>query len=139
MHKEDNIVLYQYEVVVPSQTEEITDLLAHTIRTAGIDSGIGVAFITVTNAALCVTNNKKPEVLTDIFDDLNSMIPTRIDYRYSGDYTEASAHTKSALLGVSLDFLIHDNTLLVGKDQGVFLFNFVAGQRISLYVKLKSA
>jgi hypothetical protein len=41
----------------------------------------------------------KPEVLEVIFEDLNTMVPARTDYRYKENFNRAAAHTKSALLG----------------------------------------
>ena len=132
-------MFYKCEIDVAGSSSEITKIISEKIRESGVENGIGIVYLPQTDAAVCITTNNKPEVIADIIADLNTMIPSRIDYKYSKNFAKASAHTKSALLGVSLDFIIADRNVELGENQGVFILNFLDSRKIAFYIKIKAA
>lgn len=132
-------MFYKCEMDMTGSAAEITEMIADKIRESGVENGLGIVYLPQTDAAVCITTANKPEVIEDILEDLNTMIPSRIDYKYSDNFAKASAHTKSALLGVSLDFIIADGAAALGEKQGVFILDLIGPRRLAFYIKIKAA
>jgi secondary thiamine-phosphate synthase enzyme len=131
-------MLYRCEIEMQYPAAEITSLIAEKIAESGVETGLGVIFLPYSDAAAVITTAGKPAVLDDIFVDLNTMVPARTDYRYKDNFSKAAAHTKSALLGVSRDFIISEGAPELGKNQGFFLLDFMAPRKLEFYIKVKA-
>lgn len=131
-------MLYRCEMETQNPAVEITSLISEKIAESGVDTGLGVIFLPYADAAAVITTAGKPEVLYDIFEDLNTMVPARTDYRYKENFNRAAAHTKSALLGVSLDFIISEGVPELGEQQGFFLLDFMSPRKLEFFVKIKA-
>ncbi len=131
-------MLYRCEMETQNPAVEITSLISEKIAESGVDTGLGVIFLPYADAAAVITTAGKPEVLEDIFEDLNTMVPARTDYRYKENFNRAAAHTKSALLGVSLDFIISEGVPELGEQQGFFLLDFMSPRKLEFFVKIKA-
>jgi secondary thiamine-phosphate synthase enzyme len=108
---------------------EITSWLREIVAASGIDAGLCVVHVPHTTAGLSITSYADPRGHEDIHDDINRLIPTRIDFKHQHDTPQdAAGHVKSVLVGVNLTLIIADSGLVLGNSQGVF-FNEFDGPR----------
>jgi secondary thiamine-phosphate synthase enzyme len=104
---------------------EITSWARELVAQSGIRAGLCVIHVPHTTAGLSITSYADPLGHEDIHDDLNRLVPTRIDFKHQHDTPQdAAGHIKSVLVGVNLTLIIADGKLLLGSSQGVFFHEF---------------
>jgi secondary thiamine-phosphate synthase enzyme len=83
-------------------------------------------FILHTSAAICITENTDPDVLTDMELMLSKLVPDAYPaYKHIAEgIDDMSAHIKTALIGVSLNIPIVDYRINLGTWQGICLCEF---------------
>ena len=114
-------------------TEEVRDFVAQ----SGIKEGTCIVFTPHTTAAIVVTSRMDPAGFDDLRDEVNRLIPTRIDFKHQFDTpSDAAGHIKCTLLGVSMSFIITEGKLLLGGSQGIFFEEFDGPRKRSFYVKV---
>lgn len=108
---------------------EITAWLRDVVAASGVDAGLCVVHVPHTTAGLSITSYADPLGHEDLHDDINRLIPTRIDFKHQHDTPQdAAGHIKSVLVGVNLTLIIAEAKLVLGSSQGVF-FNEFDGPR----------
>ncbi|MHA6691376.1 secondary thiamine-phosphate synthase enzyme YjbQ [Devosia sp. A449] len=104
---------------------EITSQVEATVAESGVTDGLCVIYSPHTTAGLSITSFWDELGHQDIHDDIDRLIPTRIDFKHQWDTPQdASGHIKSVLMGVSLTMIISEGKLLRGHSQGVFFHEF---------------
>ena len=86
--------------------------------------GTGVCHIYVphTTAGVTVNEGADPDVVTDLLDALDRLVPSTAAYRHTEG--NADAHIKTTLVGTSAHVPIDDGRLALGTWQGIFLCEF---------------
>jgi secondary thiamine-phosphate synthase enzyme len=90
-----------------------------------------------TTAGLCVTNHKDPASALDVIDEVDRLVPTRVDFHHHLDTPrDAAGHVKTALMGASLTLPVIRGRLQLGSAQGVFFAEFDGprDREVSVYV-----
>ena len=102
----------------------ITDELESIARSSEMSDGLLTVFIKHTSASLIIQENADSDVLKDIENFFNKLVP--MDKSYYVHNTEGSddmpAHIKSLLTSTHLSIPFQKNELLLGTWQGIFLF-----------------
>jgi len=85
--------------------------------------GVLHIFLMHTSAGLTLNENASPEVLLDLEDHFNEIVPENRPYlRHTIEGADdMPAHVKSSLLGASLSIPVGDGRLLLGTWQGIML------------------
>lgn len=103
---------------------EITPRVADWVK----GNGLLTLFIRHTSASLLVQENADPEVQTDLRAFFGRLVPPSDDpamryltHTYEGP-DDMPAHIKAALLPVSLSIPVRDGRLLLGRWQGIYVF-----------------
>ncbi len=118
---------------------EITSWVRETVEHSGIAAGLCVVHVPHTTAGLSITSYADPLGHEDIHDDLNMLVPTRIDFKHQHDTPQdAAGHIKSVLIGVNLTLIIADGKLLLGGSQGVFFHEFDGPRNRQILAKCMS-
>ncbi|NMD39025.1 MAG: YjbQ family protein [Christensenellaceae bacterium] len=131
MLKSFNIETQQNSVI------NLTTDIKKFVEESGIKSGLCVVFTPHTTAGLTITSFWDPLGFEDLQDEINRIIPTRIDFKHQHDTpTDAAGHIKSSLIGVSIPLIIEDGKLLLGGSQGLFFLEFDGPRKRKYYVKL---
>jgi len=79
-------------------------------------------FLKHTSASLAITENADRNVLADLEQALDKLVPEDFPYRHSrGGSDDMPSHVKSSLLGCSLVVPIHSGRLCLGTWQGICL------------------
>jgi len=106
---------------VISLTETVKDF----IKSTGIKKGQCIIFTPHTTAALTITSFWDPRGFEDIMDEIDRLIPTRINFKHQHDTPQdAAGHVKSTLIGVSLAIPINEGKLILGHSQGIYFLEF---------------
>ena len=101
-------------------TREIESWLgAHATQT-----GLLTVFCQHTSASLVIQENADPDVVADLADFLNRLVPEESGaYRHTAEGPDdMTSHIRSALTQTQLSIPIHKGKLALGTWQGVYLF-----------------
>lgn len=115
---------------------EITATIREAVAASGVADGLCVVFVPHTTAGLSISSFWDPKGLEDVHDDINRLVPTRIDFKHQFDTPQdAAGHVKSVLVGVSLTLIIVDGAPLLGHSQGIFFNEFDGPRQRQFFVK----
>ena len=116
---------------------DITEEVRKYANESGVQEGIVVVYTAHTTASICVTSKMDPDGFDDLRDEINRLIPTRIDFKHQFDTpSDAAGHIKSSLIGVSMTFIITGGKLLLGGSQGIYFLEHDGPRKRSYYVKV---
>lgn len=107
---------------------EITEAVRRTVAESGIDHGIAVVRTLDTTAGILCTSFYDPKGHEDIIDDFTRIFPARDNFHWEGTVTQAAAHSKASVAGMSMDFIVENGELALGSSQGVFLAEYCLPQ-----------
>ena len=113
----------------------ITSLVDTYVKESQITDGICVLFVPHTTAAVTINENADPDVVTDMLEGLDKMVP-KLKYRhYEGN---TIAHIKASLMGASINIPIDNGVLCLGQWQGIYFCEFDGPRTRSVYVNIIS-
>ena len=103
---------------------EITDAITEWLDEQSIEFGLLTLFIRHTSASLLIQENVSPDVLHDLEHFMMKLVPEDEDlYRHIEEGPDdMPAHIKGALTQSHLNVPISEGRLMLGRYQGVFLF-----------------
>lgn len=116
------------------QLLDISDKIRQLLDTAGIKEGQILLFVPHTTAAVTINENADPDVVTDMINGLNQLIPLQNNYRHMEG--NSAAHIKSSLIGASEQIIIRNGRLWLGTWQGIYFCEFDGPRTRKLLVKL---
>jgi len=112
----------------------ITDKVSEIIRKAKIKEGICVIYVPHTTAGVTINEDADPSVKKDILNHLSKIIP--YNESYSHIEGNADAHIKASIIGSSVNVIISNGELLLGRWQGIFFCEFDGPRRRKIYLKI---
>jgi secondary thiamine-phosphate synthase enzyme len=108
---------------------EFTDAVEAWVRETGMETGLLTLWCAHTSASLAVTENASPEVLEDIADAFERLVPEDRGEHGGPRYLHAlegpddmPSHIRTLLTGPQLTIPLADGRLALGTWQGIFLF-----------------
>lgn len=113
---------------------DITDKIMSIIKDSGLKSGVCVVFVPHTTAGIFVNEHADPNVVRDILENLDKLIPRSSSYRHTEG--NADSHIKGAIVGNSLAIPIENGLLQLGMWQGIFFAEFDGPRRRRAVVSL---
>lgn len=126
--------------VIPIKTNQqvefidVTKQVKETVRNANCKQGICFLYVPHTTAGLMINENADPDVICDLAQTLEKLVPIKGNYfHHEGN---AHAHIKASLLGCSKIVFIEDGDLALGTWQGIFFCEFDGPRQRSLYLKI---
>lgn len=124
-------------MVKTSRREEIIDITAEiqeVVTGSGTLNGVCHVFVPHTTCGLTVNEHADPDVVSDLREALNKMVPLNGGYRHSEG--NSPAHIKTSLVGTSQTILVTEGRLRLGTWQGVFLCEFDGPRKRKLWVTI---
>lgn len=116
---------------------DITDEVAAAVADSGVHEGIAVVALPHTTASLGIISFPDPLGLIDVMDEVNRLIPTRIDFKHQHDTPQdAAGHIKSTLFGTSLSLIITGGALLLGHSQKVYFMEHDGPRNRQFHVQI---
>jgi len=102
----------------------ITAPINDVVDQSGISIGLCTVFILHTSASLTIQENADPDVLTDLSNFFEKLVPENTtDYYHSAEGADdMPSHIRSVLTHTSLTIPISNGRLLLGTWQGVYVW-----------------
>lgn len=101
---------------------DITRQVARAIDEMGMRDGAVVVYCPHTTAGLTINENADPDVVRDMLDVLQRLVPCGAGYRHCEG--NADSHVKASLMGSSVMIPVAGGELQVGTWQGIYLCEF---------------
>ena len=100
-----------------------TSNVQYWVKKEKLDTGILNINILHTSASLLLQENADPDVMKDIKNFFNKLVPMNDSYIHSAEgKDDMPAHIKSALTNSHLSISIKKKNLMLGTWQGIYLF-----------------
>jgi secondary thiamine-phosphate synthase enzyme len=116
--------MYKLDIITNARVElqDITRKVVDIVSESGVSSGVCYLFSMHTTAGITVNEHADPDVVTDIVEQLDAMVPQHDRYRHREG--NSPAHIKASLMGDSETLLIENGRLVLGTWQGIFFCEF---------------
>jgi len=102
---------------------DITERVANAVAQSGLADGTATVFVPHTTAGVTINENADPDVVHDVLESLNKIVPWREDF-YEHSEGNSAAHVKSSLVGCSATIPVQDGRLMLGTWQAVYFCEF---------------
>ncbi|HUV14334.1 MAG TPA: secondary thiamine-phosphate synthase enzyme YjbQ [Acidobacteriota bacterium] len=115
------------------QLRDITRQVAEVVRASGISEGVCFVFCPHTTAGLVINENADPDVGSDLERAFEELVP-----KVHFDHGEGNspAHFLSSVTRPSLQILVEDSRLQLGRWQGVYFCEFDGPRQRKVWVKV---
>lgn len=113
---------------------DITDIISKEIVSMAIESGICLIYVPHTTAGLFVNENYDLSVKKDILNKLSDIVPYNANYLHAEGNSDS--HIKASLIGNSVNLIIENSKLVLGKWEGLFFAEFDGPRSRKLYIKV---
>ena len=122
------------------QRQELVNLMEQVqsiVTESGVADGICCVYCPHTTGGIVVNSYRDPNTPRDIRFELDRLVPTRVDFFHVNDTpSDAAAHVKSSLVGISEMFIVDQGKLLLGHSQGILFAEFDGPRDRHVMVKI---
>jgi len=101
---------------------DITNMVKDFVERSGVKEGLGVVFVPHTTAGVTINECADPDVVSDILNHLEKMVPRDDGFRHVEGNSDA--HVKSSMVGSSVTVFVQDGRLVLGTWQAIFFAEF---------------
>ena len=117
------LIQKELEIVVEGKgLYNITDIINQAISKHRISKGICTIFIKHTSASLVIQENADPNVLKDLENYYDKIVPENDNYLHSEEGPDdMPAHLKTLITNTNLTVSVVSNKLVLGVWQGIYL------------------
>ena len=115
---------------------DITGEVQKYINDENIESGIAVIFVPHTTAAVGINENADPDVVFDMKNAFNKLVPQHDNYEHREGNSQA--HVLSSLVAPSLTVIIENKKIVLGTWQDIYFFEFDGARNRKVYVQIIS-
>ena len=106
-----------------AQFLDITDQVEEVVKGSGVSTGVARVYVPHTTAGVTINENADPDVVHDILEDLDRLIPESEGYYRHGE-GKSSSHMKASLMGSCQTVLVENGRLVLGTWQGIYFCEF---------------
>lgn len=117
-----------------NQFVNITRDVQDAVTSSSVVDGICTVFVPHTTAGITINENADPDVVRDLIDTLNRIVPENGDYRHSEGNSDA--HLKASMMGFSATIIVESGKLLLGTWQGIYFCEFDGPRNRHIFVKV---
>ncbi|MGH0031572.1 MAG: secondary thiamine-phosphate synthase enzyme YjbQ [Myxococcota bacterium] len=115
---------FDVETEAPEQSIDVTDRVKEIVKQAGVERGLCQIMVLHSTAAIVVNEVADPNIGRDVIRALGDLVPTKNDWLHDRRDDNAHSHVKASLLGPSELVPVRDGELLLGRWQGIWMFEF---------------
>ena len=112
----------QVKTPAHSAVIDITPLVAARLKEIGAADGICLIYVPHTTAALTINEGADPDVMEDVINSLDKMVPWKNAYKHGEG--NSAAHIKSILVGGSVQVIVQAGQPVLGTWEKIFLCEF---------------
>ena len=111
--------------------------MAQAIRTTNLTRGIALIYVPHTTCGLTINENADPDVAADILLALRRVVPDNVPYAHLEG--NSAAHIKASIVGSSLQIMVEDGELQLGRWQGIFLCEFDGPKKRHVWMQVSQS
>ena len=128
-------MLKEIQVNTNQQVEfvKITSQIQSLIDENNIKEEICHIFVPHTTAGITINEGADPDVVSDMTQELNKIVPFKDNYRHLEG--NSAAHIKASMLGSSVSVLIQNVKLQLGTWQAIFFCEFDGPRSRRVWIK----
>jgi secondary thiamine-phosphate synthase enzyme len=116
---------------------EITGQVQQLVTQSNVHNGVVTIFVPHTTAGVTINENADPDVVADMLDALDRMVPWKSPaYRHAEGNT--AAHVKSSMMGHTTQVILRDGKLQLGVWQGIYLCEFDGPRTRNVWISIVS-
>ena len=115
---------------------DITGEVQKCINDENIENGIAVIFVPHTTAAVGINENADPDVVFDMKNAFNKLVPQHDNYEHREGNSQA--HVLSSLVAPSLTVIIENKKIVLGTWQDIYFFEFDGARNRKVYIQIIS-
>jgi secondary thiamine-phosphate synthase enzyme len=120
------VVQIWQEISITSQEKaqfiDISAEIAAVVAHGNIKNGFCTVFVAHTTAGITINENTDPNVVRDMLDTLEHLVPRTLKYRHVEGNSDA--HIKASLMGFSCTIPVISGNLHMGTWQGIYFCEF---------------
>ena len=122
-----------------NEVHDITDTVKKAVEESGVKEGTCIVYNPHSTAGIAIFSPWDTDGFIDLDEEIRRLIPTRVDFKHQHDTPQdAAGHIKSALVGISVSFIVTDGKLLLGGSQGIYFLEFDGPRKREFFVKVQS-
>ena len=131
--------MYQFAVKSKHHTQflRIDHEVQRIVTESGVTDGVCHVFIPHTTAGITINENADPDVVRDIMQTLERLVPWKADYAHSEG--NSAAHVKASLMGFQQTVLIENGALALGTWQSIYFCEFDGPRSRQVWVQVLPA
>ncbi|MFR4986617.1 MAG: secondary thiamine-phosphate synthase enzyme YjbQ [Lachnospirales bacterium] len=128
-------MIFEYDLETKKEGfYNITSYVKEAVSKSGINSGVCIIYCPHTTSAITINENTDKDVENDILLGLEDSFHNRDGFKhFEGN---SNAHLKSSVIGVSETVIINNNSLVLGRWQGIYFCEFDGPRKRQFYVKI---
>lgn len=116
-----------------TQLREITRPVQEKVRKSGVADGIGILYCPHTTAGLLINENADPDVASDLERAFAAAVPA---VRFDHAEGNSDSHFLSSIVGSSLNLIVENGAVRLGRWQGIFLCEFDGPRTRKVWLKV---
>jgi secondary thiamine-phosphate synthase enzyme len=117
---------YQVLINITTQPKSFTNItrkVEEIVQQSGVKTGLCNLFLRHTSASLIIQENADPDVLIDLSNFLNKLVPESAYYLHSTEGPDdMPAHIRTVLTNTSEQIPINNGRLVLGTWQGIYVW-----------------
>ena len=117
-----------------TQFIDITREIQSIVTKQGVSTGLCCVFVPHTTAGVTINERCDPDVVEDMVQRLNELVPQSPEFRHSEGNSDA--HIKASLVGASATIIISQGQLRLGTWQGIFFCEFDGPRRRRVWAQI---
>lgn len=116
---------------------DITDAVTKAVAESGMTDGLVLVSVPHSTAGVTLMSPWDVLGLDDVQDEIDRLIPTRIDFKHQFDTPQdAAAHVKAAIVGHSRTIFLDAAKLGLGQSQHIYFWEFDGPRTRSVQIKI---
>ncbi len=113
---------------------DITSQVQSIVKNSGISGGIVTIFIPHTTAGISINENADPDVIFDLKNIFNHMIPEHNNYKHMEGNSQA--HALSTLTSPSITLIIENGSIVLGTWQNIYFMEYDGPRNRKAHIKI---
>ena len=108
-------------------------LVSEALAETGVSNGVATVFVPHTTAGVTINENADPDVMADMEQVLDRLVPWNGGYRHFEGNT--AAHAKASMMGSSAQVIVSGGKLQLGTWQSIYFCEFDGPRTREVWVK----
>ena len=115
----------------------VTNAIEESVAASGTDEGICVVYCPHTTGGITLNSQMDPPTLTDLIQEIDRIVPTRVDFKHIFDTpSDAAGHIKASIIGNSVSIPITSGKLSLGSSQGILFWEFDGPRKRKVHLQI---